>query len=91
FGETAKPGNSFYTNIQTEEIQEISDFVDANMLPRQPHWPVSGDNAAKHSSGGHTNAILKNPLAYQPYDPKEIGKEISFLFGPLSGGNHAKS
>jgi 2-isopropylmalate synthase len=61
------------------------------MLPRQPHSPVSGDNAARHSSGGHTNAILKNPLAYQPYDPKEIGKEITFMFGPLSGGNHAKS
>jgi 2-isopropylmalate synthase len=58
---------------------------------RQAHWPVSGDNAARHSSGGHTNAILKNPLAYQPYDPKEIGKEITFTFGPLSGGNHAKS
>jgi 2-isopropylmalate synthase len=83
--------NTFYTQISTEAIQEISDFVGHNMLPRQPHWPVSGDNAAKHSSGGHTNAILKNPLAYQPYDPKEIGKEISFLFGPLSGGNHAKS
>ena len=91
FGETARTENPFYTTVCTEAIQEISDFVGINMLPRQPHWPVSGDNAAKHSSGGHTNAILKNPLAYQPYDPKEIGKEISFLFGPLSGGNHAKS
>ena len=61
------------------------------MLPRQPHGPVTGDNAAKHSSGGHTNAILKNPLAYQPFNPKDIGKEVSFLFGPMSGSNHAKS
>jgi 2-isopropylmalate synthase len=61
------------------------------MLVRQPHWPVSGDNAAKHSAGGHTNAILNNPLAYQPFDPREIGKEISFLFGPLSGSNHAQA
>ena len=61
------------------------------MLPRQPHWPVSGQNAAKHSSGGHTNAILKNPMAYQPFDPQQTGKAISFVFGPLSGGNHAKS
>lgn len=91
FGQTTDPEKAFYTEACTEAIQEISDFVGTNMLPRQPHWPVSGDNAAKHSSGGHTNAILKNPLAYQPYDPKEIGKEISFLFGPLSGGNHAKS
>jgi len=61
------------------------------MLPRQPHWPITGENAAKHSAGGHTNAILKNPRIYQPFDPKEIGKEISFVFGPLSGSNHAKA
>lgn len=81
----------FHTTIATEKIQQISDFVSDNMLPRQPHFPVTGENAAKHSSGGHTNAILKNPLAYQPFDPREIGKPITFLFGPLSGGNHAKS
>jgi 2-isopropylmalate synthase len=91
-GEQKSPEEApFYTTINTEYIQEISDFVADHMLPRQPHSPVSGDNAARHSSGGHTNAILKNPLAYQPYDPKEIGKEITFMFGPLSGGNHAKS
>jgi 2-isopropylmalate synthase len=87
-GEGQKP---FYTNIATEYLQGVSDFVSVNMLPRQPHSPVCGENAAKHSSGGHTNAVLKNPMVYQPFDPRQIGKEISFLFGPLSGGNHAKS
>jgi 2-isopropylmalate synthase len=91
FSECSDKENPFYTTVAAEKLQVISDFVSQHMLPRQPHWPVSGDNAAKHSSGGHTNAILKNPMAYQPFDPKEIGKKISFLFGPLSGGNHAKS
>ncbi|HEY9785416.1 MAG TPA: alpha-isopropylmalate synthase regulatory domain-containing protein [Candidatus Obscuribacterales bacterium] len=91
FGDRARSANPFFTGVATERIQAISDFVSKHMLPRQPHWPVSGDNAAKHSSGGHTNAILKNPLAYQPFDPKEVGKRITMLFGPLSGGNHAKS
>ncbi len=91
FSECSDKENPFYTTVAAEKVQVISDFVSQHMLPRQPHWPVSGDNAAKHSSGGHTNAILKNPMAYQPFDPKEIGKKISFLFGPLSGGNHAKS
>jgi 2-isopropylmalate synthase len=91
-GEIAEnEGNRFYTTVNTPMLQPISDFVSKNMLPRQPHWPVCGDNATKHSSGGHTNAILKNPLAYQPFDPKEIGKQVTFVFGPLSGGNHAKS
>jgi 2-isopropylmalate synthase len=80
-----------YTEIKIEKLQEISDFVARWMLPRQPHFPITGDNAAKHSSGGHTNAILSDPLAYQAFDPRESGKEISFVFGPLSGGNHAQS
>lgn len=90
FGERSEAQRCF-TQADTSKIQQISDFVSQHMLPRQPHWPVCGHNAAKHSSGGHTNAILKNPMAYQPFDPKEIGKQISFVFGPLSGGNHAKA
>lgn len=84
-------GRKFFSNINIECMQKVSDFVSTNMLPRQPHWPVTGDNAARHSSGGHTNAILKNPMAYQPFDPRQIGKDITFSFGPLSGGNHARS
>jgi 2-isopropylmalate synthase len=77
--------------VNTEKLKPLSDFVSEHMLPRQPHSPIVGDNAARHSSGGHTNAILRDPMAYQPFDPKEVGTEISFIFGPLSGGNHAKS
>lgn len=80
-----------FTNLDTTALGEISDFIASKMLPRQPHTPVCGDNAARHSSGGHTNAILKDPLSYQPFDPSEVGKSISLVFGPLSGGNHAKS
>lgn len=90
-GATRSGGQQFFSNIKIEHMQKVSDFVSANMLPRQPHWPVTGDNAARHSSGGHTNAILKNPMAYQPFDPRQIGKDITFSFGPLSGGNHARS
>ncbi len=90
FGTNHQKDCSYYTNIKTETIQYISDFISLNMLQRQPHWPITGENAAKHSSGGHTNAIIKNPLSYQPFDPKVIGNNITFQFGPFSGGNHAK-
>jgi 2-isopropylmalate synthase len=90
FGKNYQKDHSFYTNIKTDTIQSISDFVSLNMLQRQPHWPITGENAAKHSSGGHTNAIIQNPLSYQPFDPKEIGNDVTFQFGPFSGGNHAK-
>ena len=89
FGE--RDPRRFFTQIKADELQRVSDFVSKQMLPRQPHFPITGENAARHSSGGHTNAVLKNPLAYQPFAPSEVGGEISLLFGPLSGGNHAKS
>ena len=84
-------GRGLTSSVETSKLQQLSDFVARHMLIRQPHSPVTGENAARHSSGGHTNAILKDPLAYQPFDPSETGKQISFVFGPLSGGNHAKS
>jgi 2-isopropylmalate synthase len=90
FGENMHPEFSFFTDINLKSLNDISDFIAENMLARQPHWPITGENAARHSSGGHTNAVLKNPMAYQPFDPKQVGKDISFVFGPLSGGNHAK-
>ena len=79
-----------YTQANSQHIKAISDFVAQQMLPRQAHWPIAGDNVAKHSSGGHTNAILKNSHIYQPFAPDEVGQKISFAFGPLSGSNHAK-
>ena len=91
FGQQNYTNKNYYTSSHSQSIKDISDFVALNMLPRQAHWPISGDNAAKHSSGGHTNAILKNPQAYQPFNPNEVGQKITFVFGPLSGSNHAQS
>ena len=90
FGDRMHPDKTFYTDINLQELKKVSDFIAEKMLVRQPHWPITGKNAARHSSGGHTNAVLNNPMAYQAFDPKQVGKAISFAFGPLSGSNHAK-
>ncbi|MFK7824636.1 MAG: LeuA family protein [Oligoflexales bacterium] len=91
FGDSLDMDSKYWTKINFNMIQKISDFVAVNMLKRQAHWPISGDNAARPTSGGHTNAILKNPLIYQAFDPRVVGKQIKLAFGPSSGGNHAKS
>ena len=91
FGSQLRPDCDLYTSVKSEYLAEMCSFVSKKMLPQQPHSPVSGANAARHSSGGHTNAVLNNPLAYQPFDPRKIGGKISLAFGPLSGGNHVKS
>lgn len=84
------PNNPLFTNINTDMLKEVSDFVSDKMLPRQPNFPIVWDNAAKHSSWWHTNAILNNPLSYQPFDPSEVWTKITFSFWPLSWWNHAK-
>ena len=91
FSQDARTEQKFFTKAKVEHLGEVCDFVSREMLPQQAHSPVSGANAARHSSGGHTNAVLSNPLVYQPFDPRRIGVDISLSFGPLSGGNHAKS
>ncbi|MEN9945669.1 MAG: hypothetical protein RLZZ293_55 [Pseudomonadota bacterium] len=90
FGQAEHLQEQYYTNINVKHLKQASDFIAQRMLPRQPHSPIVGINATSHTSGGHINAILHNPLAYQPFDPKDIGSEINFVFGPLSGSNHAQ-
>jgi len=90
FGIHQNQSTPFYTDCNHKYLKNISDFISERMLPRQPHFPITGENAARHTSGGHTNAILQNPLAYQPFDPESIGSNIDFTFGPLSGSNHAQ-
>ncbi|MDQ5920026.1 MAG: 2-isopropylmalate synthase [Pseudomonadota bacterium] len=90
FGQLEHLPVKVHTDANINYLKEISDFIAAHMLSRQPHSPITGINSASHTSGGHINAILKNPLAYQPFDPRDIGSEISFVFGPLSGSNHAQ-
>jgi len=85
-----KPSDPFYTGVDTRQLGAISDFVHENMLPRQPHSPITGENASTHSSGGHTNAILNNVTAYQPFHPEEVGKKVKLIFGHSSGGSHAR-
>ena len=80
-----------FTDINMEHLQEISDFIAKKMLPLQPNSPITGKNAARHTSWWHANALIKNPTVYQPFNPKNVGKKgIELVFGPSSGGNHAK-
>lgn len=80
-----------YTHLSLEYLQEASDFIAQRMLPRQTHRPITWDNAARHTSWWHVNALLENPTVYQPFDPCIVWKSwISLVFGPSSWGNHAQ-
>lgn len=86
----AKKIPQFETNIKTPKIKNICDFVSSKMLRVQKHYPIIGENAFSHSSGGHVNAILKDPNAYHPFHPEEVGGKLNIIFSHSSGGNHAQ-
>jgi homocitrate synthase NifV len=49
--------------------------------------PFIGKNIFDVESGIHVNGISKNPATYEPYDPKEIGRERNIIIGKHSGIN----
>ena len=52
----------------------------------QDQKPVIGNAVFRHESGIHCNALLKNPLSYQPFLPGDIGKEkYELVIGKHSG------
>jgi len=60
-------------HIDATQLQDVSNIVANHMLPLQPNYPIVGKNAMKHTSGGHTNAVINNPTVYQPFDPEVTG------------------
>jgi 2-isopropylmalate synthase len=77
------------SHIDISRFCELGRFVGNNMLQTQDHYPIIWANAFRHTSWGHVNALLKDPLVYHPFHPASVGWEISLLFGPQSWGNHA--
>ncbi len=76
-------------HINPSKLSEVSRLVSSIMLETQAHYPIVWANAMRHTSGWHTNAIIKNPKVYQPFSPKLIWWNISLVYWPNSGWNLA--
>lgn len=74
------------TGIATHQLIELSQLVAKASGSCLPPWKaIVGQNAFVHESGIHADGILKNPIAYQPYDPAEIGQQHRLVIGKHSG------
>ena len=72
--------------IDTSKFKEISEFVvDASGCDVPPWKAIVGDNAFAHESGIHGHGVLQNPATYEPFNPKEVGRERRLVIGKHTG------
>ena len=83
FGQGEHLKQKYHTNIDISYLKQASDFIAERMLPRQPHSPIVGKKFSITYLRRAYKCNFKNPLAYQPFDPKDIGSEISFVLDHL--------
>lgn len=80
------------TGINTSEITRTSRLVSSRTgYNVQLNKAIVGANAFAHSSGIHTDGILKERTTYEIIDPKEVGLEESKVVLGKTSGRHALS
>lgn len=82
-----KLSGRYRTSIRTDTLHTLCETVaKASNRSIQDQKPVIGNAVFRHESGIHCNALLKDPLSYQPFLPGEIGKDnYEFVIGKHSG------
>lgn len=75
------------TNIATQEITRTSKLVSSlTGYPVQLNKAIVGGNAFAHSSGIHTDGVLKDRATYEIMSPQKVGlTESKLVLGKTSG------
>ena len=72
--------------FKTKYIKELSDLVSKySGLPIPYNKPVVGNNVFRHESGIHVDAVIEEPLCYEPYIPELVGQKRQLVLGKHSG------
>ncbi len=74
------------SGIDKSKILKLSRLVEEYSGIKIPeNKPVIGKNAFRHESGVHVDAVLRNPLTYEPFLPEVIGQRREIIIGKHSG------
>jgi homocitrate synthase NifV len=75
------------TSVDVSRLQALCRTVaDYSRRPIPGSKPIVGDDVFAHESGIHVAALLKNPYAFQPFLPTDVGaSEMRFVVGKHSG------
>ena len=72
--------------FKTKYIKELSDLVSkASGLEIPYNKPIVGNNVFRHESGIHVDAVIEEPLCYEPYLPELVGQKRQLVLGKHSG------
>lgn len=78
--------------FKTKVIKELSDMVSKNTKLEIPfNKPVVGKNVFRHESGIHVDAVIEEPLTYEPYLPEVVGQKRQLVLGKHSGARAVKA
>ena len=73
-------------DFRLDMLQDMSRTVaEYTSVPTPESKPVVGASAYKHKAGTHLAAVLRNPAAYEPVPPREVGNARRIVFGELAG------
>jgi 2-isopropylmalate synthase len=77
-------------NFRLDMLMDLSRLIEqyTGIIPYDSK-PIVGATAYKHKAGTHLAAILRNPAAYEPIEPKVVGNRRKIVFGELAGKNGA--
>ena len=78
--------------FETKHLTELSKLVSkASRLPIPYNKPVVGKNIFRHESGIHVDAVIEEPLTYEPYLPEIVGQKRRLVLGKHSGCRAVKA
>ncbi len=72
----------FNTKIIHDLSQTVAKYSE---IPTPYNKAIVGNNIFRHESGIHVDAILQDPLSYEPYLPEMIGTKRQIVLGKHSG------
>lgn len=75
-----------------EHFCELSKLVEALTNVKVPYnKPIVGRNVFRHESGIHVDAVIEEPLTYEPFLPEMIGHSRRIVLGKHSGCRAVKA
>lgn len=78
--------------FKTKHIQSLSKLVEERTKVRVPeNKPIVGKNVFRHESGIHVDAVIEEPLTYEPFLPELVGQKRQLVLGKHSGCRAVKA